>query len=113
MSEEFDHSNGPTFTSFIPLTILLAAFIIWFGFQDYVLNAQRRGLNNEFQSAVPSVSEAQTVSKRYVDLMRDLVQTAQKDDDAKAIVNAAIKAGLIQQKPNTNSPDASATPPSK
>jgi hypothetical protein len=109
MSDEFDPNSEPRFTSFIPLTIALSGFIIWFLFQDYGLNAQRSALNRNFQAALPTISEAQQVSQRYVSLMRDLVKTAQTDDAAKTIVNDAIKAGLIRVQPNANAaPDASA-----
>jgi hypothetical protein len=111
MSDEFDHSSDSTFTSFIPLTIALTGFIIWFGFQDYELNAQRSGLNRQFQAAVPTISEAQQINQRYVALMKDLVQTAQKDDAAKAIVNDAIKAGLIHVQPNATNADAAPAAP--
>jgi hypothetical protein len=111
MSDDFDHGSEPTFTSFIPLTILLAGFIIWFGFQDYELNAQRSGLNKEFQAAVPTIGEAQQINQRYVALMKDLVTTAQKDDAAKAIVNDAIKAGLIHVQQNPTNSDAAPAAP--
>ena len=112
MSDEFDPNSESRFTSFIPLTIALSGFILWFLFQDYELNNQRSALNHNFQAAVPTISEAQQVSQRYVSLMRDLVKTAQTDDAAKSIVNDAIKAGLIRVQPNaTAAPDASATAP--
>jgi hypothetical protein len=111
MSEEFDPSIEPRFTSFIPLTILLTGLIIWLGFQDYMLNKQRSALTQNFQNAVPTISEAQNVSQRYVDLMKDLVNTAKDDDAAKTIVNDAIKAGLIRVQPNaTNSAETPAAP---
>ena len=112
MSDESDLSSEPTFTSFIPLTILLSGFIIWFGFQDYELNAQRGALNHDLSVLAPKYSEAQNVSAHYVALMRDLVKTAATDDAAKAIVSDALKAGLIHaQKPAANSADTSAAPP--
>ena len=111
MSEEFDHSSEPHFTSFIPLTILLSGVIIWFGFQDYVLNEQRSALNHNFQAAMPTIGEAQQVSQRYVNLMKDLVKTAQTDEAAKSIVNDAIKAGLIRVQPNATTGDATTAPP--
>jgi hypothetical protein len=111
MSDEFDHSTEPRFSSFIPLTIALSAFILWFLIQDYELNAQRSLLKRNIAAAQPTVQEAVQVSQRYVALMRDLVKTAQTDDAAKTIVNDAIKAGLIRVQPNaTNSAAASAPP---
>ena len=53
----------PRFSSFIPLTIALSAFILWFLFQDYELNAQRSALNqNIAKAAVPTIGEAIEVS---------------------------------------------------
>ena len=95
MSDEFDSTTEPTFTSFIPLTILLGGFLIWFGFQDYELNAQRDGLNRQFQAAVPTIGEAQQINQRYLALIKDLTATAKTDDAAKAIFNDAMKDGLI------------------
>ncbi len=112
MSEEFDSSIEPRFSSFIPLTILLAGFIIWFGYQDYELNKERSNLNQNLQTAIPTISEAEQISQRYVALMKDLVKTAQTDDAAKAIVNDAIKNGLIRVQPNaTNGTNTPAAPP--
>jgi hypothetical protein len=100
MSDDFDHSSEPRFSSFIPLTIALSAFIVWFLFQDYELNAQRSALNQNIAKAQPTVAEAIQVSQRYVALMKDLVKTAQTDPAADAIVKDAIKAGLIRVQPN-------------
>jgi len=109
MSDDFDHSSEPRFSSFVPLAILLTAFIIWFGFQDIELNAQRSALNSNISKAQPTVDEAGQVSQRYVALMKDLVKTAQTDPAAYAIVKDAIKAGLIRVQPNAATGDA-ATP---
>jgi hypothetical protein len=111
MSDEFDHSSEPRFTSFIPLTIALGAFIIWFLIQDYELNAQRSNLRRNIAAAQPTVQEAIQVSQRYVALMKDLVKTAQTDDAAKSIVNDAIKAGLIRVQPNATNGEATPAPP--
>jgi len=120
MPDDFDHSSEPTFTSFIPLTILLSGFIIWFCFQDYELNAQRSALNKQFDASKQTLLEAQNIDQRYLALIKDLNTTAQNDDYAKAILNDALKGGLIsdavragllqiQQNP-TNSDSAPAAP---
>ncbi|MEI9999899.1 MAG: leucyl aminopeptidase [Verrucomicrobiota bacterium] len=92
MSEEFEHTLEPQFSAFWPLLILLTGFLIWFGFQDYELNNQRSLLNRQFDTYKPSLAEAQNINTRYLALMRDLVQTAQKDQYAAEIVKAAIQA---------------------
>ncbi len=106
MSEEFDHSTEPRFTSFIPLAIALGAFILWFLIQDYSLNATRSGLNRNIAANQATYDEAIQVGQRYVALMKDLVKTAQTDPAADAIVKDAIKAGLIRVQPNQNAPAA-------
>jgi hypothetical protein len=112
MSDEFDHSSEPRFSSFIPLTIALGALILWFLFQDYELNAQRSALNQNIAKAKSTVDEANQVSLRYVALMKDLVKTAQTDPAADAIVKDAIKAGLIRVQPNAATGEAApAAPP--
>jgi hypothetical protein len=111
MSDEFDQSSEPRFSSFIPLIIALSAFILWFLVQDYELNAQRSALKRNIAAAQPTVQEAIQVSQRYVSLMRDLVKTAQTDDSAKKIVDDAIKAGLIRVQPNATNGASSVAPP--
>jgi hypothetical protein len=99
MPDEFDHSSEPRFSSFIPLAIALTAFIAWFLVQDYELNMQRSLLKQNIAKAQPTVAEAIQISQRYVALMKDLLKTAQTDEAAKAIVNDAVKAGLIRVQP--------------
>jgi hypothetical protein len=110
MADEFDPIHEPVFSSFWPLLISILGLIIYFAVQDYYLNRQGAVLNQQLQQASPTISEAQNVSTRYVALMNDLLKTAQKDDNAMAIVNDCKKAGLIREV-NTNA--ASATPPAK
>ena len=111
MSDDFDQNSEPKFSSFIPLTIALSAFILWFLFQDYELNSQRSALNRNIAAAQPTVAEAVQVSQRYVALMKDLVKTAQTDEAAKKIVDDAIKAGLIRVQPNATNGEANPAPP--
>jgi hypothetical protein len=108
MSEDFDH-NSENFSSFWPLLILVCGLLIWAGYQDYITNKQRSVNDQQFQAALPTITEAQNVSTRYVALMKDLVETAQKDQAAADIVKAAIAANLIHVQPNTNS--AASAPP--
>lgn len=110
MSDEFD-SQDSKFSAFIPLTIALCGFIAWMLFQDYEANSQRSALSHNIQNALPAVSEAHQISDRYVNLMRDLVKTAQTDEAAKAIVNDAIKAGLIHVQPNATNGTANPAAP--
>ena len=92
----------------------MVGLLLWFSFQDYELNKQRNNLNTQIQTNLENYNEALQINQRYIALMKDLVQTAQKDDAAKAIVDAAIKAGLIHVQPNgTNSAGAPAADTSK
>jgi hypothetical protein len=95
MADEFDSPAEPTFSSFIPLTIFFLGFIVWFGFQDYELNAERSGLTKEFNDNKQALLEAQNYDQHYVALIKDLDATSQRDETAKAILNDAIKGGLI------------------
>jgi hypothetical protein len=97
MSDDLDQISEPQFTSFIPLTILLAALIIWVGYSDYSLNQQRSGLNQQITAATPALLEAQNYRQHYLSLISDLNQTAQSDDVAKAIMNDALRQGLITE----------------
>ena len=110
MSDEFDQTPDSTFSSFWPLFILVTGLLLWSGYQVYATNSQRVVFDKQFQAAVPTITEAQNVSTRYVALMKDLVETSAKDPAAADIVKAAIQAGLIHVQPN-NTNSAAATPP--
>jgi hypothetical protein len=97
MSEEFDSTLEPRFTSFIPLAILLGGIIVWLGFEDYMLNKQRGQLIQTFQNSVPTLQEAQNLNAHYLKLIQDLDQTAKDDDLAKAILNDMFTKGLINE----------------
>ncbi len=108
MSEEYVNETFPSYSPFWPLTILLAGFIIWVGFQDYQLNNQRSAFNQQFQAAIPTIQAAQNWQGRYNAMMQDLIQVGGKDPYAATIakeaVQAGIQAGLIrvnQQQPGS------------
>jgi hypothetical protein len=60
-----------------------------------------------------TIAQADNVSNRYVALMKDLVDTAQKDPAAGDIVKAAIAANLIHVQPNATNSAATPAEPSK
>jgi hypothetical protein len=103
MSDEFDPIPESNYSPFWPLLILLIGFFGWFAVQDYELNVARIAYDKQFQAAVPTLNDAQTIGNRYVALMEDLVQTArdQKDPVAQQIVREAIQSGLIHVSPPT------------
>jgi hypothetical protein len=117
MSEEFDNeSESESYSVFWPAVILLSGLLIWSGYQVYAQNSQRMVYNQQFQAAIPTINQAQVIQTRYVALMKDLIQTASKDQYAAGIVKEAETAGLlrVQQNADTNStstPTAPATPP--
>ena len=114
MSDEFDSSSENNFSAFWPVLILAAGLIIWFSIQDYELARQRSVYGKQLESAVPAVSQAQAYANRYVALMKDLVDTAQKNQAAAQIVKDAMQAGWIKVQPNatngTTTPAAPTTP---
>jgi hypothetical protein len=113
MSDEFDHNPENNYSPFWPLFILTIGLFLWSGYQVYATNSQRSVYDKQFQAALPTITEAQNVSTRYVALMKDLVETAQKegkDSVAAKIVSDAIQAGLIHVQPNANGTNSVATP---
>jgi hypothetical protein len=113
MSDEFDHNPDGNYSNFWPVLILAVGLLIWFAVQDYGLNNQRSAYKKQFDDKQfqSTMIEAQNISTRYVALMKDLVQTAQKDPAAAQIVKDAIAANLIHVQPNaTNSTTTPAAP---
>jgi len=115
MSDEFDHNPENNYSSFWPLLILIIGLMGWSAYQVYAANSQRSVYERQFQAALPTITDAQNVSARYVALMKDLIQTSAKDQYAAQIVKDAIKANMIQVQPNaTNGAGTPAEPtPSK
>ena len=107
MSDEYDNES---FSPFWPLAILLTGLVIWSGYQVYAVNSQRSIYDQQFQGAVPTITQAQGISKKYVDLMKDLVETSAKDQYAAQIVKEATAAGWIHVQPNAGGTNATTTP---
>ncbi len=113
MSDEYDDSSSAHYSSFWPLAILLIGLIVWFAYQVWATNSQRAVFNAEYQNAIPTLNAAQNVQTKYIGLMKDLVQTSQKDAYAAQIVKEATAAGLLRQTPSTNSAGTNSAPPAK
>jgi protein-disulfide isomerase-like protein with CxxC motif len=118
MSDEFEHNPDSNYSSFWPLLILTIGLLGWLSYQDWAMNKQRVVYDTQFQNALPTITQAQNISTRYVALMKDLVETAQKegkDSVSAKIVSDAIQAGLIHVQQNPNGTNSTATPaePSK
>jgi cytoskeletal protein RodZ len=114
MSDEFDNSPESSFSPFWPILIVVVGLVSWFGIQDYELNRQRSAYSVQIQNAIPSINQAQSYANRYVSLMKDLVETSQKNSAAAQIVKDAMQAGWIKVQPNatngTATPAAPAAP---
>ncbi len=94
MSEEYEQESNhshETFSSFWPLLILLVGLTIWMAYQVYEANNVRSTYSQQFQSAVPTINQAQAVQDRYVKLMKDLIETSAKDNAAAQIVKEATQ----------------------
>ncbi len=106
MSYEFNNdSDSATFSPFYPLLILLIGLIGWSGYQVFAANSQRSVYNQQFQSAIPTINQAQNIKDRYVALMKDLIETSAKNANAAGIVKEATQAGLLK----VTQPDAGAS----
>jgi len=111
MSDEFDPTPDSNYSPFWPLLILVSGLFIWSAYQVYATNSQRNVYNKQFQSAIPAISQAQNVGNRYEALLKDLIETSQKDPVAADIVKAAIQAGLIHIRPKDTNATTNPAPP--
>jgi hypothetical protein len=101
----------PRYSGFWPLLILLAALVMWSGFQAFLAIRQSTALNSEFDSAVPTIKAAQDAQSKLYAIAQDLLKISAKDPYAAQLVKEAH----IQMKPNSGAaPDNTslATPPS-
>lgn len=113
MSEDFDNSAEGHFSAFIPLTIVLAGFILWIGFQDYALNSQRVEYDKQITAAMPTYNQAVVYANRYKGLLKELIEVSAKDQAAAAIVKEAMQAGWISFQPNTPANGATGAAPAE
>jgi len=100
MSEEYDNEST-AFSPFIPILIVLIGLIGTTGYQVYGANSQRSASAAQIQQAMPTIAQAQNIKDRYIALMKDLIDTAAKDQQAAQIVKEATAAGLLRVQPPT------------
>jgi len=92
MTEEFVPENEPELHSgfkmdaFIPLVLLCVSFIILLGWQVKMSSTQKDLMENTITRQEPAVNQSQQVQASVTKLVTDLLQAAQTDDGAKAIV---------------------------
>ena len=93
MSDEYSHASdtetsvgGFKMDAFIPLVILSISFIVLLGWQVKVTASQRTQLENMITRQQAAVTQAESVQGTVSKLATDLLEAAQTDDAAKAIV---------------------------
>jgi hypothetical protein len=72
--------------AFIPLVLLSVSFIILLGWQVKMSSTQKDLFENAITRQEPAVNQSQQVQASVTKLVSDLLQAAQTDDAAKAIV---------------------------
>jgi preprotein translocase subunit YajC len=113
MSDEFPNEpetesggihTGFQMDAFIPLVILAISMIVLLGWQVSMTSSQRTMLENALTRGEAAVTQAQQVQGTVSKLASDLLEAAQTDDTAKAIV---AKYNIKQNGPAGGGPAAS------
>jgi uncharacterized protein YigA (DUF484 family) len=92
MSEEYPSETehelpaGLKMDAFIPLVLLCVSFIILLGWQVKMSATQKNLMENAITRQEPAVNQSEQVQASVTKLVTDLLQAAQTDDGAKAIV---------------------------
>lgn len=96
-----------SYSAFWPLVILLAAFLVSYAVQLYAVITTRSQAATRLEQVLPNIPKAQAAHDRYIALVKDLVATSQKDQNAATIVTELKRAGILRERPNgTNAPPA-------
>ena len=93
--------------AFIPLVILAISIIVLLGWQVNQSSNQRTMLENALTRGEAAVTQAQQVQGTVSKLASDLLEAAQTDDTAKAIIT---KYNIKQNAPAGGEPVASPSP---
>jgi hypothetical protein len=101
MSDEL--SDRP-YSAFWPVLILVATFTISNLYQLYELLAHRSAVQQQIEQAKPNIPKAQAAHDRLIALLKDVVATSQKDQNALLVVREATQAGIIRQRPSGSTP---------
>ena len=92
MSEEYSPEPVSGFRAsfpmdaFVPLALLSISFIVLLGWQMSMSATQKSLMENAITRQEPAVTQSQQVQASVTKLVTDLLQAAQTDDRAKAIV---------------------------
>jgi hypothetical protein len=109
MSEEYTTPER-SYSAFWPVLIFLAAFAMLSFYQFYEVQAHRSYLQKQFAAAQPEIKKAEDTQSRLVSFMNDLLTTASKDTNAAQIVHEAKQAGILRERPSTDTNAAPANP---
>ena len=96
MTDEFHERS---YSAFVPMLILTLALLITFAFQLYAVVTTRSQAIHRLEQVMPSIPNAQAAHDRYVALVKDLVATSQKDQNATLIVTELKRAGILRDRP--------------
>jgi hypothetical protein len=78
--------SGFPMDAFIPLVLLSVSFIILLAWQVKMSSTQKELFENAITRQEPAVNQSQQVQASVTKLVTDLLEAAQTDDTAKAIV---------------------------
>ena len=82
----------------LPLTILLIALVIWFGFQTLQLASERANLNEASSHQDAAMQEAQKLRTQFESLITKLSELANKGHaGAKLVMDELQKRGMTAQ----------------
>ena len=100
-----------TFTSFLPLLLVILGLVGWVGGEDYQINTERAKIAKQMVDQEPSLSGADIAKTRYINFLKDLVVTSEKDQGAKLVVMDAVRSGIIQTRTRANTEGATNAAP--
>jgi predicted transcriptional regulator len=82
----------------LPLTILLIALVLWFGFQTVQLASERANLNEARGHQEAAMQEAQKLRKQFESLISKISELANKGHaGAKLVMEELQKRGMAAQ----------------
>jgi hypothetical protein len=84
-----DESDNQVYSSFWPVLVVAVTLIAWFGYQAVESYNQKSSLNTEFETAVPTINQAQAAQSKLYAVAQDLIQVSSKDANAAQIVKEA------------------------
>jgi type II secretory pathway component PulL len=111
MPEEYPAESERSYSAFWPLLIFLAAFVLVTFYQFYGILAQRSLINKQYDLEAPNAQKADDARAQFSSIVKDLVATSNKDNNAALVLRQGMQAGFLHPEQNTNAAAAaSATP---